>query len=391
MTTGSMPATGQDRPRGQDALVVLRHHYEDRLAAARAHPMGGVVGLVGCAAPVEFVLAAGRLPIQVAAEPPHPTPTADVWMEETFEWQQRSILDRAARGDFESFDLLIFTRSYHEVYYYLKEIVRQGQGAQVPPLHMYDLMQSQRAAVRAYGQNRTEDLLGRLERLAGGRIADDRLREAIRMTNRARRAIRKVLERRRRGEVSGATAIRAIGAGFFMHPAAFAETLEGYLEGFQPEPGLAGRARLLVVASEPLYHPHLHDALESAGAVVVAEDDWWGARAAGADIPEDALPRDAIFEKYFSDMPTLEVAPRGPREAWLRQQIEQGGVDGVVFYVPPSDQLFGWYYPGLKAYLDGRGLPSVLVRQDVLSDEGRAAISAAAAELVGSVRPATRA
>ena len=39
---------------------------------------------------------------------------------------------------------------------------------------MYDLMQSQREAVRPYGLNRTEDLLARLERLAGGPITDDR-------------------------------------------------------------------------------------------------------------------------------------------------------------------------------------------------------------------------
>jgi benzoyl-CoA reductase/2-hydroxyglutaryl-CoA dehydratase subunit BcrC/BadD/HgdB len=391
MTTGSMRATGQGRPTGQDALAVLRHHYQDRLAAAHEHPAGGVVGVVGSAAPVELVLAAGRLPIQVAAEPPHPTPIADVWMEATFEWQQRSILDRVARGDFELFDLLIFTRSYHEVYYYLKEIVRQGQGAQVPPLHMYDLMQSQRAAVRAYGQNRTDDLLARLARLAGRPISDDDLRGAIAATNRARQAIRALLERRRQGAVSGATALRAIGAGYFMHPSAFAETLEGYLRDLKPEPGLAGRPRLLVVPSEPLSHPTLHDALEAAGALVVAEDDWWGSRAPGADIPEDAAPRAAIFEKYFSDMPTLEVSPRAPREAWLHQQIEQGEVDGVVFYVPPSDQLFGWYYPGLKAYLDERGVLSVLVHQDVLSQDGRAAVSAAAAELVGELRSAARA
>jgi benzoyl-CoA reductase/2-hydroxyglutaryl-CoA dehydratase subunit BcrC/BadD/HgdB len=398
MTMGSMAATGQGRPTGQNALAMLRHHYEDRMAAARAWDgpdgPGGVVGVVGSAAPVEFVLAAGRLPVQVTAEPPHPTPTADAWMEDTFEWQQRSLLDRVARGDYESFELLIVTRSYHETYYYLKEIVRQGQGPQVPPLHMYDLMQSQRPAVRAYGQNRTADLLARLERLAGAPITDDQLHEASGVTNRARRANRSRLDRRRAGEVSGSTAIRAIGAGSFMHPAAFAETLEGYLSDLQPEPGLAGRPRLLVVPSEPLYHPHLHDALEAAGALVVAEDDAWGARAAGADIPEDGSPRAAIFEKYFSDLPTLEVSPRGPREAWLRQQIERSDgsdIDAVVFYVPPSDQLFGWYYPGLKEYLDQHQVPSLLVRQDVLTDEGRAAISGAAAELVGGLRPAARA
>ena len=191
----------------------------------------------------------------------------------------------------------------------------------------------------------------------------------------------------RRTLLSGATAIRPIGAGAFMHPAAYAETVERLLADLQPEPGLAGRPRLLVVPSEPLYHPVLHDTVEAAGALVVAEDDWWGARMSGADIPEDAPPRQAIFEKYFSDLPTLEVSPRAPREAWLREQIERGAVDGVVFYVPPSDQLFGWYYPGLKEYLDERGVPSLLLRQDVLTDGGQTAIASAATTFVRDLRP----
>jgi hypothetical protein len=389
MTTESMAGTGQPGPSGSDALAVLRRLYDGRLEAPRGQT--GLVGVVGSAAPVELILAAGYLPVLVSAEPPHPTPRADPWMEPELRWEQRSIVDRALRGDFESFDLLIVTRSYHEVYYYLKEIVRQGQGASVPPLAMYDLMQSQRPAVRPYGVNQTEQLRARLERLAGRTISDDDLRAATRITNRRRRAIRDLLERRRQGQVSGATAIRAIGAGYSMEPAAHAEALEAWMRDLEPEPGLAGRPRLLVVPSEPLYHPVLHETLEAAGGLVVSEDDWWGARAAGHDIPEDAAPLAAIFEKYFADMPTLAVSPRAPREAWLREQVERGDLDGVVFYLPPSDHLFGWYYPGLKEYLDARGMPSIVLRQDVLDDTGRATISGLVSDFVLGLCPAARA
>jgi benzoyl-CoA reductase/2-hydroxyglutaryl-CoA dehydratase subunit BcrC/BadD/HgdB len=363
----------------------LRQRYEDRLGGWRGQP--GVVGIVGSVAPVELILAAGKQPVLVSAAPPHPTPHADPWMEPEFEWELRSILDRALRGDFASFELLIVTRSYHEVYYYLKEIVRQGQGATVPPLYMYDLMQSQRAAVRPYGLNRTFDLLARLERLAGRSISDDDLHRAIDVTNRRREAVRGLLARRRQGHVSGATAIRAIGASYFMEPATYAETLETWLRDLRPEPGLEARPRLVIVPSEPLYHPTLHDTLEAAGALAVAEDDWWGARAASQAIPDDAPPLQAIFEKYFTDAASLAVSPRAPREAWLRQQVEQGGLDGIVFYVPPSDHLFGWYYPGLKAYLDDRGVPSLLLRQDVLDEGGRAAIAEMTREFLSGVRP----
>ena len=157
MTTRSVAATDQGRPTGQDALALLRQQYDDRLRALRGRT--DVVGVVGSVAPVELVLAAGRLPVLVAPEPPHPTPLADPWMEESFAWELRSVVEQALRGDFEPFELLIVTRSYHEVYYYLKEIMRQGEGARVPPLYMYDLMQSQRTAVRPYGMDRTVDLL----------------------------------------------------------------------------------------------------------------------------------------------------------------------------------------------------------------------------------------
>ena len=387
MTTESTTAARSGRrTTGRAALEVLRRRYDDRLGALGDRT--GVVGVVGSAAPVELILAAGFLTVLVTAEAPGPTPHADPWMEPEIEWELRSITDRALRGDFERFELLIVTRSYHEVYYYLKEIVRQGQGARVPPLAMYDLMQSQRAAVRPYGQDQTGRLLTRLERLAGRPISDDDLRAASALTNRRRRAIRDLLERRRQGQVGGATAVRAIGAAYFMDVAEYAETLEGWLGDLEPEPGLAGRPRLLVVPSEPLSHPTLHETLEAAGGLVVAEDDWWGGRAAGQDIPKDGPPLALIFEKYFADAPGLAVSPRAPREAWLREQVERGDLDGVVFYVPPSDHLFGWYYPGLKEYLDRRGMPSLLLRQDVQDERGRTAIGELASDFVREVRPA---
>lgn len=389
MTTKSMAATDRSRPTGRDALAILQRQYDDRLDGLRGRT--DLVGVVGSVAPVELILAAGRVPVVVAPEPPHPTPLADPWMEPELGWEERSIVERALRGDFESFDLLIVTRSYHQVYYYLKEIVRQGQGTRVPPLYMYDLMQSQRAAVRSYGVNRTADLLARLERLAGGPLSEDQIHAAIALTNRKRQALRDLLERRRQGQVAGATAIRAIGAGYYTEPAAYTEALTGWLDGLEQDPSLSDRPRLLVVPAEPLYRPALHETLEAAGGLVVGEDDWWGARAAGRDIPEGEPPLEAIFEKYFADMPTLAVSPRAPREAWLREQVERGDLDGIVFYVPPSDHLFGWYYPGLKAYLDERGVPSLLLRQDILDDGGQLAIYEQASDFAGTIRPAARA
>ena len=40
----------------------------------------------------------------------------------------------------------------------------------------------------------------------------------------------------------------------------------------------------------------------------------------------------------------------------------------MVFYLPPSDQQFGWDYPRLAAYVSGLGKPSLLLRQHARDD-----------------------
>ena len=108
----------------------------------------------------------------------------------------------------------------------------------------------------------------------------------------------------------------------------------------------------------------------------MAEDDWWGARAADGDVDMDAPSiRDAIVDKYFRRTASAAVSPRAPRQAWLLDQFESASLDGVIFYVPPSDKFFGWDYPALKARLDDAGIPSLLVRTAIGDASGTDAIT----------------
>ena len=104
------------------AFAALQHCYRDRLSAAReAQKRGqGVVGMMGNTVPVELVLAADRFPLMVMPEMGLPTPIADEYMEPSIAWDDRSLLDRIASGVYEFLDLLVLTREYSMVYYYLK-------------------------------------------------------------------------------------------------------------------------------------------------------------------------------------------------------------------------------------------------------------------------------
>lgn len=369
------------------AFATLQRAYHDRLAAARsAHDSGlGAVGLIGNSVPTEFVLAAGRVPVLIAAEGGRPTPTADIYMDRVIAPETKSLFEQAVVGSLDCVDLLILSRPYAQLYYYLKEVYRMGRGPKIPPLHVYDLMHSQREAVRSYNWGRTLALLERLERLADQEITEKRLWEAIAATNHTRALQRRLLDLRWAGAVSGVDALQALGAGYFLQPEAYTPALESYLKAVEPSPELEGRPRLLVVTSEPLSHLALHRALEAAGGLVVAEDDWWGSRAPGNDVPLAGSAREAIFRKYWLDIATAGVYPAEAREAWLRQTARRPDLDGVVFYLPPSDHQLGWDYPRLKRWLDENDKPSILVRHDAADEAGSATIRAIATDFVGQL------
>ena len=350
----------------ESALEVLRHAYTERLELAReAHAHGAcLIGLIGNTIPRELILASAAQPVLVTANPSRPTPHADMFMEAIIPPETRALFERAASGDLAFLDLVVLSRPYAHLYYYLKEVYRLGHGTRFPAITMFDLMQSQRDAVRAYNWGRFEALIARVERVTEQEITESRLRDAIAVTNAVRALQRRVQQLRWQGALSGVDAMIAIGAAYFMQPSAYISALEAYLAQFPLEPGKLRGPRFLVVTSEPLSHTRLHQAIESAGAIVVAEDDWWGSRAAGADIQFAASAREAIFQKYWLDTASSGVYPATAREAWLREHALRPDVDGVAFYLPPSDHHVGWDYPRLRGWLAEHRKPSFLVRED---------------------------
>lgn len=383
-----MAAKSTEAAKGQ-AFKALQRYYREPLNAAReAHKAGErVIGRIGNTVPVELILAGGFTPVMVSAERGRAAPTAAHYIDDIVPPETHILFEQAVAGDYEFLDLLLFSRTYDKLFYYLKEMYRLGRAAKLPPTLMFDLMQSQRPAVRTYNARQLRSLIEALERAAGAEITDTAVWDAIALVDRTRALQRELLALRAKGIVAGSEAMQAIGAGYFLHPKAYGDLLAGYLADLKKVAevqAVPGR-RLLVVTSEPLSHTQLHDTLEAAGAYVSAEDDWWGSRAPGENVPLASSPADAILQKCWLDTPTSGVYPPEAREAWFMAQSWREDIDGVVFYVPPSDILFGWDYPRLAADLAGRGKPSMLIRQDVTQSDDRPDIQAQVAEFLAKV------
>ena len=358
------------------ALEKLRWHYENQRAVAlEIHEAGiPVVGFTANTVPYELIRAAGCFPVLLS--PPHSATTlADEFMEPVFETGIRCIFDRALAGDWSFLKLLIIPRTsepQHKLFLYLREVTRQKSDAMIPPLHLYDLLHARSPQSNEDGLVRTRELAQRLMEITNRPLDDEALKQAITESNTARGAIHQLLRlrRRERPKLSGADALALIGAWNFMERNEYTQLVEQVVVELKRRPALNGKR--LMVKGIPLNHSGLHQAIESHGAIVVAEDDWHGSRSAGRDI---ALGKDllaCIFRKYHRDADSPRVFPSEDADAWFRREALHG-IDGVVFYLPPDDDVRGWDYPQQKRFLDEHYIPNLLVREEV-TDEASSAL-----------------
>jgi benzoyl-CoA reductase/2-hydroxyglutaryl-CoA dehydratase subunit BcrC/BadD/HgdB len=353
-----------------DPINRLTWHYENPEAEARA--AAGtipVVGMTSNTVPWELIRAAGAFPCMVnSGDPNHPDIGA--FMEESvFEERIRAIFGAAISGDLRYLSLLLIPRTSeqeYKLYLYLREVARQCPGRRIPPLYLYDMLHTRSPESYAYGLERTLCLKVRLEELTGKTIEDQELLHAIKESNIARDAMQNLLSLREKDpRITGTEALTFLGASYFFSRDAYARLVDEAVEMLKDRNPLAGRR--MMIAGSSLNHRGLHQAVEQHGAVVVAEDDWWGSRAAGENIAyESGNLLKAVFDKYYLDAPSPRLFPSEIADAWF-QEKSTNEIDGVIFYLPPEDCVAGWDYPRRRNYLDEKRIPHLLVRENARS------------------------
>jgi 2-hydroxyglutaryl-CoA dehydratase, D-component len=356
--------------------------YLDRTAAAKAHFEAGgkVCGYFGNGMPIEVAIATGHMPMAIMPLPDRATPHAEEWVNPSFDPQLRLILDQLISGELGFVDVAVAVSQASPdslVFQSAREILRQGLGGQIPPLHHYSLLGLQSDAVREYGLREIQGLARRLRANSGQEATSKALQEAIELTNAIRAQWRLLDSLRREGRVSGTDALTLIAPSRFMSAQTY---LEGITEAVASLRNRAPRGpRLLVVSSVALSDSRLHQAIEAGGAVVAAEHDIWGACSATPDIILGEDPLAAIYQHYYAHVPNRSVYPASIRLGWIFERAARPEISGVVIHMPPSDRSLGWDYPRLRDYLDSHAKPHLMTREDATTKEGSAAITQAVA------------
>jgi benzoyl-CoA reductase/2-hydroxyglutaryl-CoA dehydratase subunit BcrC/BadD/HgdB len=192
-----------------------------------------------------------------------------------------------------------------------------------------------RAALYPYYLEELTALHAKLCAHLGSARDDHALRLAIQTMNAVRARLRELdlLRLEARPRLSGADALAVHLAAATLPPEAFLALADELLPALRASEGLPPpRARLVLCGGE-LDEPEYVAALESTGALVVADDLCFGSRQALGPIPEDAPdPLDAIARATFFRAPCARmIGAFAERHAELRALATRARADGILF------------------------------------------------------------
>jgi benzoyl-CoA reductase/2-hydroxyglutaryl-CoA dehydratase subunit BcrC/BadD/HgdB len=197
-----------------------------------------------------------------------------------------------------------------------------------------------------------------------GKMTPQRLKGSIQLFNRIREKLGEIYTRRRKGLSSWSSGFFAqiIRAGYLIDRARYLELLEELLDAL-PEQTEEKKDLVPVYLSGNMAHSESYFSLiEEAGAMVVQDDLCSGARTLRLTVPEDVDPMEALTQRYFTSFfcPTKHEGSRAHEEALLRE-VQESGARGVIFLLYKYCEAQYFDYPDLKAALESKGIPCLLL------------------------------
>lgn len=333
---------------------------EDPLAIATGHRS---IGYVGTQVPVELIIAAQAQALRLrGGVPGTQTARADRFIETSFSASTRRIAEQWLTGKLDALEAVIFSRaddSAQRLYYYLCELQRTGQCAGPKPL-LYDIASIDRPSSLAHTIESTRRLADEI-----GTTSEHMLKATEQVQHRMA-LLRRLSEHRVAGHVSGSLAHRVVRAAECRWTADFDTELEQWLQTLRP---ISPHRRLLLVGSEPS-HEQLHEAAESAGAVVVAEIN------PGTVVPSTVVPSTVMPSTVMPSTGvehTMPFADALARIASNYHQRAQGArallgnadtltkyatslqAEGAILWLTTTDTALAWEVPRVELALRTAG------------------------------------
>jgi len=323
-------------------LRELEVRLKDPLAALRAGE--NAIGFVGGDVPIEVLLASGRpfghLPWRVSGR----TPWADRWLESSFPFWARSIVEQWHDGEFDSLGTVVFSRAddaSQRLFYYLREL--QGRGLlRGPSPQIFDIALVAKESSIAH----TAASIGVLARTLG--VGSGVLHEGMERANRLRLTFEE-LQRRRAAE--GPLYEHLSRAALWNDPTEWIDEIA------MPKGG--SEQRVLLAGSVPP-DDRLHRAVAAGGACVVAEAHVHGLGRLGPPVATSGEPPERALARQLMQ---TSIGPRAvlDRAQWIVAQAVAARAAAAVVWLTREEEALAWHVPAQKRALAAAGIPALLL------------------------------
>lgn len=215
---------------------------------------------------------------------------------------------------------------------------------EMAPLHVMELPQMKREADRRLWRGEIDRLVEKLGDVTGRELTAENLARAVGEVNAKRRALQRLNAARRAAPapISGKDALLATQVAFYDDVPRFTEMVNKIADELEARvaagDGVAAKdAPRILVTGSPMSIPNwkLHDVIEKAGAVVVAEELCTGSRYYEKLVPEGGATVDAMLDdiagKYL-DINCACFTPNTGRIDDVLRLAEEYKVDGILHY-----------------------------------------------------------
>jgi benzoyl-CoA reductase subunit C len=332
-----------------------RRHEEAR--AWKQRTGGRVIGLFCCDVPEELIHAAGMLPVRLLGEH-EDTSEADVHLPVNVCPYPKACFDQALKGRYDYLDGIVVPN--------VCDMVRAMFGfwqTNFPLPFLYFLEVPQRISPEGVEFFTVE--LGRfrraLEEFSGHPIADDALREAIRLFNADRELLRRLSAMRVTAGVPGSLVQDAVLSSMVLPKDRHVELMKTALAKAPMLPPVDGLP--LFLSASMLDESDFVRLIEECGGHVVGDDMPTGTRYFQADVDEDdANPVRALAHRYLEEIPCPRKMLPDAHLARLLLMLEGSGARGVVIHNLRACDCHLYEYPYFKRGLEARGLPVLFFR-----------------------------
>jgi len=197
-----------------------------------------------------------------------------------------------------------------------------------------------------------------------GKISPRKLKDSIRLFNRIRKKLGEIYRLRKKAiaQVTGDYFARIIRAGYLMDRIRYLELLEGLVAGLRGQTAGGDSLAPIYLTGNMVHADTYFSLIEEAGAIVVQDDLCSGARTFRLMVAEDRDPLKALTERYFQSFfcPTKYLGPQTHIDSLLKE-VADSGAQGVIFLLYKYCEACFFDYPDLKAALDAKGIPSLLL------------------------------